>query len=142
MILSSFKRNNGRRQLEYNPDSVELGSSLFLQYTDNKSAGDNTYFIDATITTKDDTKLHAVVDAGQRRKKGKRPIVFVHGFPELWISCIDQMEYFAKLGHPILALNMRGYGKSDKPKGIDIIIYTIIWSRIYKPPLSMQRMNL
>ena len=72
MILSSFKRNNGRRQLEYNPDSVELGASLF-QYTDNKSAGD--YFIDAIITSKDDIKLHAVIDAGQRRKKGKRPIV-------------------------------------------------------------------
>src|SRR6056300_2085360 len=84
MILSSFKRNNGRRQLEYNPKSVELGASLF-QYTD-KFAGEDNYFIDAMITTKDDTKLHAVVDAGQRRKKGKRPIVFVHGFPELWIS--------------------------------------------------------
>lgn len=118
IILSSFKRNTGRRQLEYNPDSVELGASLF-QYTDNKSARDNTYFIDAIITTKDGTKLHAVIDAGQRRKKGKRPIVFVHGFPELWISWIDQMEYFAKLGHPILALNMRGYGKSDKPTGIE-----------------------
>ena len=35
---------------------------------------------------KDGTRLHAVVDAGNRRVKGKRPIVFVHGFPELWIS--------------------------------------------------------
>lgn len=29
------------------------------------------------------------------------------------------MEYFAREGHPILALNMRGYGMSDKPVGIE-----------------------
>lgn len=45
-------------------------------------------------------------------------LFIVHGFPELWVSWYKQIEYFAKLGHPILALDMRGYGKSDKPASI------------------------
>lgn len=59
------------------------------------------------------------MDTGDQRIKGKRPIVFVHGFPELWISWMDQLEHFARQGHPVLALDMRGYGLSDKPKGLD-----------------------
>lgn len=72
-------------------------------------------FKDVYFTSKDGTRLHAVVDSGKRRKKGKCPIVMVHGFPELWISWSGQLKHFAAKGHPVLALNMRGYGLSDKP---------------------------
>ncbi len=63
--------------------------------------------------------LHLVVDNGKSRVKGKRTIAFVHGFPEHWISWLDQMEHFASKGHPIVALNMRGYANSDKRFGIN-----------------------
>ena len=56
-------------------------------------------------------------DDGSRRVEGRRPIVFVHGFPELWLSWRAQLLHFVALGHPVLALSMRGYGLSDKPAG-------------------------
>jgi len=68
---------------------------------------------------KDGTRLSAVMDSGIHRVPGKRPIVFVHGFPEMWISWWNQMLYFQQKGHPVLALNMRGYGLSEKPNDLD-----------------------
>jgi epoxide hydrolase 4 len=79
--------------------------------------GSACYFQDIYLVSTDGTRLHAVMDNGSRRVKGKRPIVFVHGFPELWISWLEQLKYFSASGHPVLALSMRGYGLSDKPKG-------------------------
>eukprot|EP00967_Tisochrysis_lutea_P023482 scaffold26910_cov34-Tisochrysis_lutea.AAC.6 len=38
---------------------------------------------DLFLTSADGTVLHAVVDDGGRRQNGKRPLVFVHGFPEM-----------------------------------------------------------
>jgi pimeloyl-ACP methyl ester carboxylesterase len=46
------------------------------------------------------------------------PIVFLHGFPEAWISWRHQMRAFAARGRMALAPNLRGYGGSDKPQGI------------------------
>ena len=105
----------GKSLPKYNPNAIELGASI-LRNVDGTNINN---FTDITITTEDGIKLHAVIDDGERQKSGKRPIVFVHGFPELWISWHEQMEYFAKEGHPILSLDMRGYGMSDKPVGID-----------------------
>lgn len=98
----------------YDPNKErDLGASLLAEHRDDVQKGD---FIDVTIVNpKDSTKLHAVIDSGEKRVKGKRPIVMVHGFPELWISWIEQMIHFTELGHPVLALDMRGYGTSDKP---------------------------
>ena len=103
-----------RKQLPaFNPkENIELGAALLAKYDKDINEDD---FQDVILTSKDGVKLHAVVDAGKRRVKGKRPIVFVHGFPELWISWIDQMKYFAAKGHPIIALTMRGYGLSENP---------------------------
>ena len=72
-------------------------------------------FCDVFFASADGTRLHAVEDNGSRRTVGKRPIVFVHGFPELWVSWRSQLSKFAAAGHPVLALSMRGYGLSDKP---------------------------
>lgn len=43
------------------------------------------------------------------------PILCVHGFPELAYSFRHQLEYFAQQGRRIAALDVRGYGASDKP---------------------------
>lgn len=45
------------------------------------------------------------------------PVVFLHGFPEAWISWRHQMGAFAAAGRTAIAPNLRGYGGSDKPKG-------------------------
>lgn len=52
-------------------------------------------------------------------------MVFVHGFPEFWYSWRHQMKEFSK-DYWCVAVDMRGYNESDKPKGtasymIDII---------------------
>ena len=45
-------------------------------------------------------------------------IVCVHGFPELWYSWRHQMVHFAARGFRVAALDVRGYGRSSKPKEI------------------------
>ncbi len=43
-------------------------------------------------------------------------IVFIHGFPDFWYSWRFQMEALAD-SYKCVALDLRGYNKSDKPKG-------------------------
>lgn len=74
---------------------------------------------DVEITSADGTVLHAVVDDGSKRIAGRRPIVFVHGFPEGWWSWKSQLDHFASAGHAVCALSKRGYGSSEKPDEID-----------------------
>lgn len=47
------------------------------------------------------------------------PIVFIHGFPDFWYSWREQMGPLAKAGFQVIAMDLRGYNKSDKPKGVD-----------------------
>ena len=74
--------------------------------------------VDVELVSRDGTRLHAVVDNGSKRVAGKRPIVFVHGYPEGWWSYVPQLSHFLNSGHPVLALSMRGYGASDKPESL------------------------
>jgi pimeloyl-ACP methyl ester carboxylesterase len=46
------------------------------------------------------------------------PILCVHGWPELSHSWRNQIEHFAGRGFRIAALDVRGYGESDKPHPI------------------------
>ena len=55
-------------------------------------------------------KIHYVV-------KGSGPlIVFVHGFPDFWYSWRHQLEGLST-DYRVVAMDTRGYNKSDKPKG-------------------------
>jgi len=40
----------------------------------------------------------------------------IHGFPDYWYTWRHQMETLAD-NHQVVAIDMRGYNKSDKPKG-------------------------
>ena len=52
--------------------------------------------------------------------EGEGPLVImVHGFPELWYSWRHQIKPIASAGYRVLALDVRGYGGSDKPYPID-----------------------
>src|SRR5947209_19323362 len=46
-----------------------------------------------------------------------RPLVFVHGWPELSRSWRHQLPVFGGLGFRAVAPDMRGYGRSSKPAG-------------------------
>ena len=49
------------------------------------------------------------------RGRGKKLMLLVHGFPELWYSWRWQLEAF-KDGYEVVAFDLRGYGQTEKPK--------------------------
>lgn len=50
--------------------------------------------------------------------EGDRLVLLLHGFPELWFSWRDQMPMLARLGYRVWAPDLRGYGDTDRPKGV------------------------
>ena len=53
-------------------------------------------------------------------EQGEGPlIVLCHGFPELWYSWRYQLPALASAGFHAVAVDMRGYGQSDRPEAID-----------------------
>lgn len=58
-------------------------------------------------------KLRAAVE-------GEGPlVVMVHGFPESWYSWRHQIGPVAAAGYQVAAIDVRGYGGSDKPTRVD-----------------------
>ncbi len=52
-------------------------------------------------------------------KLGKGPlVVMLHGFPDYWYTWRNQMTALA-VDHEVVALDLRGYNRSDQPKGVD-----------------------
>ena len=67
---------------------------------------------------------HRMVDIGDVRlhcaEMGQGPLVLLlHGFPECWVSWRNQMPALAAAGFRAVAPDLRGYGKSDKPRDLD-----------------------
>ncbi len=53
-------------------------------------------------------------------EQGEGPLVLlIHGFPESWYSWRHQFAPLAAAGYHVVAPDMRGYGKSDKPADIE-----------------------
>ncbi len=50
---------------------------------------------------------------------GDQLIICLHGFPEHSVSWRFQLPYLARLGYRVWAPNLRGYGNSSAPSGID-----------------------
>ncbi|XP_066288664.1 epoxide hydrolase 4-like [Branchiostoma lanceolatum] len=57
-------------------------------------------------------RLHYVASSGDRDKP---LMVCLHGFPEFWYSFRHQLKAFGK-DYRVLAVDMRGFGDSDKPQ--------------------------
>jgi len=51
------------------------------------------------------------------------PVLFCHGFPELWYSWRHQLRALAAAGFRAIAPDQRGYGETDAPDAIDA--YTV-----------------
>lgn len=69
---------------------------------------------------------HLTIDAGglslHAAVAGKGPlVVFGHGFPGLWYSWRHQMAALAEAGYRAVAVDQRGYGRSDRP--VDPALY-------------------
>jgi pimeloyl-ACP methyl ester carboxylesterase len=46
-------------------------------------------------------------------------VIMVHGFPEIWYSWRHQIKAVAQAGYRVVALDVRGYGGSDKPHEVE-----------------------
>ncbi|MEM9422620.1 MAG: alpha/beta hydrolase, partial [Pseudomonadota bacterium] len=57
-------------------------------------------------------------------------VILVHGFPESWYSWRHQIEPIAEAGFKVAAIDVRGYGGSDKPHPINAYTYKEITSDI------------
>ena len=45
-------------------------------------------------------------------------VIMIHGFPDYWYTWRGQMDAIAET-HRVVAMDMRGYNLSDKPRGVD-----------------------
>ena len=45
-------------------------------------------------------------------------LLFLHGFPEFWISWRRQINWFAKAGYRVIVPDQRGCGESSRPAGV------------------------
>lgn len=74
---------------------------------------------------KDDTEIrHRSLDVGEVRlhiaEAGSGPlVVLLHGFPEFWYAWRRILPALAAEGFHVVAPDMRGYGLSDKPLGVE-----------------------
>jgi pimeloyl-ACP methyl ester carboxylesterase len=58
-------------------------------------------------------------------EQGEGPLVILcHGFPECWYSWRHQLPALAKAGFRAVVPDLRGYGRSDRPEGVEK--YTIL----------------
>ncbi|GAA2619521.1 alpha/beta hydrolase [Actinomadura fulvescens] len=70
---------------------------------------------------------HRAVSAGGTRfhlaELGEGPLVLLlHGFPEFWWSWHNQLVSLSAAGYRAVAVDLRGYGGSDKPpRGYDLV---------------------
>jgi pimeloyl-ACP methyl ester carboxylesterase len=68
-------------------------------------------------------QFHSIESSGVRLRvlvEGEGPlVVLVHGWPESWYSYRHQLEPLKTAGFRIAALDMRGFGGSDKPHEIE-----------------------
>jgi pimeloyl-ACP methyl ester carboxylesterase len=73
------------------------------------------------IGSEDWVHQHAVVNGVRLHyvEYGSGPlVVLLHGFPEFWYAWRHQIPALAAAGYRVIALDQRGYNRSDKPKGI------------------------
>lgn len=66
-----------------------------------------------TITGGGGVQLH-VVETGNARG---RPILFLHGASQCWLQWGRQLDSSLLADHRLIALDLRGHGLSDKPRG-------------------------
>ncbi len=92
---------------------LALMAALLLPFLTGSSgrADDLLSRVEHGFAENDGVKIHFV-------SLGDGPLmVLLHGFPDYWYTWRDQMDTLAK-SHQVVAIDLRGYNKSDKPKGV------------------------
>lgn len=46
-------------------------------------------------------------------------VLLLHGFPECWYSWRNQMSSLHNAGFHVIAIDLRGYGRSDCPESVE-----------------------
>ncbi|MFN7128964.1 MAG: alpha/beta fold hydrolase [Brevundimonas sp.] len=72
-----------------------------------------------TRLIKTDGLVQQVLEAGFEDPNAPL-VLLIHGFPELGISWRAQVEALSAAGYHVVAPDMRGYGGTEKPKGVDV----------------------
>lgn len=87
--------------------------------------------VDAAFVNIDGPWEHRYVSANGARfhvaELGEGPlVVMLHGFPQFWYAWRHQMVALAAAGYRVAAMDLRGYGGSDKPpRGYDTYMATL-----------------
>ena len=87
--------------------------------------------VDAAVVNVDGPWEHRYVSANGARfhvaEIGEGPLVLLlHGFPQYWYAWRHQMVALAEAGYRAAAMDLRGYGGSDKPpRGYDTYMSTL-----------------
>ncbi|GAA6527576.1 alpha/beta hydrolase [Intrasporangium sp. DVR] len=87
--------------------------------------------VDAAFVEIDGPWQHRYVAANGARfhiaELGEGPLVLMlHGFPQFWYTWRHQMTALAEAGYRVAAMDLRGYGGSDKPpRGYDTYMSTL-----------------
>ncbi len=78
-----------------------------------------TAFPDPRMIDAGGIKLALYRDGPDPKETDKPAVLLLHGWPELAYSWRYQMPALAAAGYPVFAIDNRGFGNSDKPKGVD-----------------------
>lgn len=62
---------------------------------------------------------HHVAQVAGSAGSGRPLVILVHGFPESWYSWRYQLPALAEAGYHAVAIDVRGYGRSYKPRNVD-----------------------
>ena len=86
-------------------------SETEFSWTPDAASGITTRFVEAN------GQRFELAEAGDA--KSPKLAILLHGFPELNFSWRHQIPVLVEQGYRVLAPNMRGYGASSKPEGVE-----------------------
>mmetsp|Transcript_35165 Transcript_35165/g.71686 ORF Transcript_35165/g.71686 Transcript_35165/m.71686 type:complete len:393 (+) Transcript_35165:57-1235(+) len=72
----------------------------------------------ASVVVAPDVRLHCT-EAGERSDLNDNVVLMLHGFPDFWYTWKSQIPSLVRAGYFVVAPDLRGYGASDKPFGIE-----------------------
>lgn len=102
-----------------------VGAVVAYRYGLGVSRGPRTQPVDGAFVEIEGPWTHRHVSANGARfhvaELGEGPLVLaLHGFPQFWYVWREQMVALADAGYRVVAMDLRGYGGSDKPpRGYD-----------------------
>ncbi|BBM84220.1 alpha/beta fold hydrolase [Candidatus Uabimicrobium amorphum] len=102
---------------------VLFASVCWAQDTKTEAKSDIRDLVEHHYADNNGVKIHYV-------SLGEGPLaVMIHGFPDFWYTWRDQMQALSK-NYRVVAVDLRGYNKSDAPKGVEQYTMELLTSDI------------